>query len=286
MKLKKFPEKRVVITGAGSGLGRTLALKFAKMGWRVLIADINMDRANESVKQVNAAGGKGLAVKCDVTQWDQVLNLAKVAESKWGGADIIVNNAGVPGLGFVEKIPLEDWRWIIDINLMGVIHGCKAFLPVFKRQGYGHIVNISSAAGFSSLSEMGPYNVTKAGVISLTETLRMELVKEKINASVVCPSFFKTNLMDQVRYTDESQVVRTDGFFRFSMGTANGVSRHIIRSIKKNRLYVITQPDAKFYWALKRHFPNLYIRMVGFLLSSGILDKILSIGRKKVLDKS
>ena len=158
--MKLFPEKRVVITGAGSGLGRALAVEFAKKEWKVLVSDVNMDGAEETVKQVNDAGGQGFAIPCDVTQWEQVEKLADSAVSKWGGVDIIVNNAGVLNVGPMEKIRLEDWRWIIDINLMGVIHGCKAFIPVFKKQGSGHIVNIASAAGFSALAEMGPYNVT------------------------------------------------------------------------------------------------------------------------------
>lgn len=271
----KYPNKRVVITGSGSGLGRTLALKFAKLGWKVLISDMFLDRAKETEKLVNEAGGTGLAVGCDVTKWEEVLNLAKVAEKEWGGADIIVNNAGVPGVGVMEDIPLEDWRWIIDINLMGVIHGCKAFLPMFKKQGIGHIVNISSAAGIVSLAEMGPYNVTKAGVISLSETLRVELFGTKIGVTVVCPTFFKTNLLDQMRCTNEKQIARAQGFFKFSLGTANSVSRHIIRSIKRNRLYVVTQVDAKLSWKMKRYMPQSFYTLMGYVDKSGLLDKIL-----------
>jgi NAD(P)-dependent dehydrogenase (short-subunit alcohol dehydrogenase family) len=275
--MKKFPNKRVVITGAGSGLGRALSLEFAKLGWKILVADINMDRADETLKLVEKAGGQGISVCCDVTQWEQVKNLADVAVSTWGGADIIVNNAGVPSVGFMEDIPLEDWRWIIDINLMGVIHGCKAFIPLFKKQGGGHIVNTASAAGFCSLAEMGPYNVTKAGVISLSETLRMEMAYQNIGITVVCPTFFKTNLMDQFRCTDKKQVERANGFFRFSLGTAEGVGRHIIRCIRKNRLYAVTQPDAKMYWFMKRHMPNFYFKMLSFVYGRGILDKVLGV---------
>ncbi len=274
---KKYPNKRVVITGAGSGLGRTLALKFARLGWKILISDLFIERAMETEEMVKEAGGQGLSVGCDVTKWEDVLNLAQTAEKEWGGADIIINNAGVPGVGIMEDIPIEDWRWIIDINLMGVIYGCKAFLPMFKRQGSGHIVNTASAAGIVSLAEMGPYNVTKAGVISLSETLRMELAGKKIGVTVVCPTFFKTNLMDQARYTDEKQLARAQGFFKFALGTSNSVSRHIMRSIKKNRLYVVTQIDAKLYWKMKRYIPYIYFKLMGFVYSSGLLDKVLGV---------
>lgn len=275
--MKKFPEKRVVITGAGSGLGRALAIEFAKLYWNIMVADVNMEGADKTVKLVEKAGGEGFAVQCDVTQWEDVKNLADAAVSKWGGVDIIVNNAGVLNVGVMEKVKLEDWRWIIDINLMGVIHGCKAFIPLFKKQGKGHVVNIASAAGFCAMAEMGPYNVTKAGVISLSETLRPELAYQNIGVTVSCPTFFKTNLMDQTRSTDKKSYNRMDAFFNKSMGSAEGVSRHIIKCVKKNKTYAVTQPDAKFWWFLKRHFPNFYIKLQSFVFGRGILDKAMGV---------
>lgn len=275
--MKKFPKKRVVITGSGGGLGRALAIEFAKQQWKVLVSDVNMDGAEETVKQVNEAGGEGFAVSCDVTQFKQVEKLSESAVSKWGGVDIIVNNAGVLNVGVMEKIKLEDWRWIIDINLMGVIHGCKAFIPIFKKQGSGHVVNIASAAGFCAMAEMSPYNVTKAGVISLSETLRPELKYQNIGVTVVCPSFFPTNLMDRIRSSNQKAHNRMDAFFNKSMGSAESVSRHIIKSVKKNKTYVVTQPDAKFWWFLKRHFPNFYIKFGSFVFGRGILDKAMGV---------
>lgn len=279
--MKKFPNKRVVITGAGSGLGRTLAIDFSKQGWRVGVSDILMERAEETVDMVNAEGGRGMAFQCDVAQWDQVSSMAQAVVSAWEGVDIVVNNAGIVSVGVMEKIPLEDWQWIIGINLMGVIHGCKAFVPIFKKQGAGHIVNIASSAGIASLSEMAPYNVTKAGVISLSETLKMELFGDNIGVTVVCPTFFKTNLMDQARYTDRSQLDRAAAQFDKSKTTAEDVSRHIIRSIEKNRLYVLTQIDARLVWKMKRYFPELFFRLMGFLFSRGYIDKSLGVQRKE-----
>lgn len=275
--MKRFPKKRVVITGSGSGLGRSMALDFAKMGWKVLVNDIDMERAKETEKAAIDAGGQAVAVKCDVTQWEDVENLAKTAEDNWGGADIIVNNAGVPGVGFVEKIPPEDWRWIIDINLMGVVYGCKAFIPVFKKEGGGHIVNIASSAGIATLPEMGPYNVTKAGVISLSETLRTELSKDKIGVTVACPTFFKTNLMDQCRYTDQHQMDMANALFDKSWCEAEDVSRHIIKRVRKRKLYALKQIDAKFAWRFKRLFPEAYYKMLGFVYKRGYMDKALGV---------
>lgn len=275
--MRKFPEKRVVITGAGSGLGRTLALDFAKLGWRVAVSDINRERAEETALDVNSAGGTGLAVCCNVASLEDIEKLSRTVTEQWGGADIIVNNAGVPVSGFVDKITMEDWKWEIDINLLGVIHGCRTFIPIFKRQGGGHIVNIASAAGICSLAEMGPYNVTKAGVISLSETLRVELSGENIGVSVVCPTFFKTNLLDQYRYTDDHQLKMASAFIAKSLCTAEDVSRHVIRSISKNRLYVVTQPDARFYWLMKRLMPQTFYSIMGWVYRKKYLDKALGI---------
>lgn len=275
--MKRFPRKRIIITGAGSGLGKTLALDFAKLGWNVAVSDIHTQRAKETLRQVEDAGGTGIALHCDVARWEDVKKLADTVADQWGGADIIVNNAGVPVVGFVEKIPVKDWRWIISINLMGVVHGCKAFIPIFQRQGAGHIVNIASSAGIVSLAEMAPYNVTKAGVISLSETLRAELSGRNIGVTVVCPTFFKTNLMEQARYTDDHQIKMAKAFFEKSMCTVQDVSRHIIRSVKKNRLYVLTQIDAKIYWRFKRFFPQLFHEFIGLVYRKKFLDKSLGI---------
>lgn len=266
-----------MITGAGSGLGRALAVEFAKRHWKVLVSDVNMEGAARTVELVNESGGEGYALQCDVTQYSEVENLADRAVSKWGGADIIVNNAGVLNVGPMEKIKCEDWRWIIDINLMGVIHGCKTFIPLLKKQGSGHVVNIASAAGFCTMPEMGPYNVTKAGVISLSETLRPELTYNNIGVTVICPSFFKTNLMDQTRYSEKKAYNRMDAFFQRSKASAEDVSRHIIRSVEKNKMYAIFHSDARFWWSLKRHFPTFYLKLAGFLCGRGIFDKVLGV---------
>jgi NAD(P)-dependent dehydrogenase (short-subunit alcohol dehydrogenase family) len=276
--MDRFKTKTVVITGAGSGFGRGLAVDFAKLGWKVAVSDINMERAEDSVRLVNGSGGQGIAIRCDVTKPEEVQGLADAVVSKWGTVDIIINNAGVPVLGFMEKITLEDWRFEIDVMLMSVIYGCRTFIPIFKKQGWGHIVNTASSAGICSLPEMSPYNVTKAGVISLSETLRGELKGSNIGVTVVCPTFFKTNLMDQARSTDERQLKMGEAFFnKFSFGTVESVSRATLKAIKKNKLYVLPQPDSKLFWFMKRMTPNTYYNVNAFLYSRGILDKILGI---------
>jgi NAD(P)-dependent dehydrogenase (short-subunit alcohol dehydrogenase family) len=275
--MERFKTKTVVITGAGSGFGRGLAMDFARMGWKVAVSDISIDRAEETVRLMDG-NSRGLAIACDVTKPEEVQSLADTVLSTWGSVDIIINNAGVPVVGFMDKVSLEDWRFEIDIMLMSVIYGCRTFIPIFKKQGRGHIVNVASSAGIVSLPEMAPYNVTKAGVISLSETLRSELKGSNIGVTVVCPTFFKTNLMDQARCTDERQLKMANAFFcKFSFGTVESVTKATLKAIDKNRLYVLPQPDSKLYWFMKRMTPNTFFNVNGFLYARGILDKILGI---------
>lgn len=251
--MDRFKTKIVVITGAGSGLGKGLALEFAKLGWHVAVCDIIKERANETVHLVDAAGGRGLACNCDVTKPEDVESLANIIMSTWGAVDILVNNAGIPVAGYMEKISLEDWRFEIDSMLMSVIYGCRTFIPIFKKQGRGHIVNTASSAGIVCLPEYAPYSTTKAAVIGLSETLYAELAKSRIGVTVVCPTFFKTNLMDKGRCTDERQIAMTNAWFdKFSFGTTESVACSTLKAIKKNRLYVLPQPDAKLAWIGKR----------------------------------
>lgn len=276
--MERFRNRVVAITGAGSGLGRGLAMEFAKLGWKVAVSDIDSRRADESARLVQKSGGQALAFTCDVTRCEDVESLADRMISQWGAADIIINNAGVPVAGYMEKIPLEDWRYELDVLLMGAIHGCRTFIPIFREQGRGHIVNVASAAGFVSLAEMSPYNVAKAGTISLSESLRIELKGSGIGVTVVCPTFFKTNLMDHARYTDEHQLKMFTAFFeKFSFGTVESVGRATMRAIRKNRLYAVPQWDARLAWLTKRIAPHVFYGVGGLLYSRGILDRILGI---------
>lgn len=276
--MDRFKTKTAIITGAGSGFGRGLSLAFANLGWKVACADINTARAEETAELVSRAGGQALAIKCDVTKSEEVENLAAAVFAKWNSADIVINNAGVPVIGIMERIPVEDWKYEIDIMLMSVIYGCRTFIPAFKKQGWGHIVNTASAAGICCLPEMGPYNTTKAAVIALSETLRSELKGFNIGVTAVCPTFFKTNLMDQARSTDEHQLKMADAFFnRFSFGTIESVTKKTMKAIQKNKLYVIPQPDAKIVRFLKRMTPQIHHDFTGFLYSRGIMDKILGV---------
>jgi NAD(P)-dependent dehydrogenase (short-subunit alcohol dehydrogenase family) len=254
-----FPTNpRAVVTGAGSGLGRALALNLARRGGRILVADINVASADETVRLAKAAGGDGVACSCDVTRVADLERVAAEADGRWGGVDILVNNAGVAAAGLVGEQSLDDWAWIVGINLWGVIHGCHVFAPRFRAQRSGYVLNVASAAGFVSLPEMASYNVTKAGVISLSETLCSELGASGVRVSVLCPSFFKTNLMNTFRSPGDRQRAMAENLFRRSRATADEVAASGLAGLEAGRLYIVPHADAKRAWWLKRMNPGFY----------------------------
>jgi len=271
-----FPvSPRTVITGAGSGLGRALAVQLARRRGRILVTDIDLAAAEETVRLVEAAGGEAAAMVCDVTEVDAVEAAAAEVERRWGGADILVNNAGVAAGGLVGEQSLDDWRWIVGINLWGVIHGCHVFAPRFRKRGSGYILNVASAAGFVSLPEMASYNVTKAGVIALSETLWGELSGCGVQVSVACPSFFKTEIMNAFRSPSGRQRVMAANLFRRSHSTADDVAAAALAGLESGAFYVVPHSEGKLAWRLKRFNPALYLAGLRGLLYSFGLDRQL-----------
>jgi NAD(P)-dependent dehydrogenase (short-subunit alcohol dehydrogenase family) len=174
--------------------------------------------------------------------------------------------------GNADPAAVDDWDKVIDVDLKSVIYGCRIFIPMFKRQGQGHIVNMASAAGFVALPEMGPYNVAKAGVIGLSETLRTELAKHNIGVTVLMPTFFRTNLTEEGIAPEERNLQWGKKMVNEAKYTAEQVVKKTMTAIEKNRLYVVPQFDGRQFWFLKRHTPNVYSKLVGFMYKHG-LDK-------------
>jgi NAD(P)-dependent dehydrogenase (short-subunit alcohol dehydrogenase family) len=252
-------KERIVITGGGSGLGRALALDYARAGWRVAVLDRHGDSAAAVAGEIEAAGGKALAFTCDVTDGAAVAAAATAVGRGWHGLDLLVNNAGIAGSGTVVETPEEDWRRIMEVNLFGVATVCRAFIPTMIRAGSGHVVNIASAAGFVSPPGVAAYNVSKAAVISLSETLRVELAPHGIGVSVVCPSFFKTNLLDEFSGSEESrQMARR--LMEKSPLDAGDVARLIRRGVGKREFMIVPHAEARGVLLLKRLSPDLFFR--------------------------
>lgn len=253
-------DKRIFITGGASGLGKAMALRFGKAGWKVCIADLHEARGAETLAEL---GANGLFLRCDVTKEEDLRAASDTLQSRWGGVDVVVNNAGVAQAGAIEDVSIDNWRWIIDINLLGVVRGCKVFTPVFKRLGRGHFVNVASMAGLLDVPMMSSYNATKAAVVSLSETLHNELADANIAVSVVCPSFFKTNLGDSLRTTDPTMRTTMARLLERSPITAEDIADDVFRAVEKKEFYILPHAEGRKAWFLKRFLPrDIYAKVM------------------------
>lgn len=243
-----------VVTGGGGGLGRSIVLDLARRGARVLVSDLDGPAAEQVASEVRARGGRADAMICDVAKLDDVEALARRADDLFGATDLLVNNAGVAAAGPMGEMPIDDWRWVIDVDLWGPIHGCHTWIPRMKRRGRGHLLNVASIAGVASAPMMGPYNVAKAGVISLSETLAAELEKDGIGVTVLCPFFFQTNVMKSSRRTGPVTTMgaAAEKLMRDSKLSADDVARIALDACEDGKLYCMAHREAKAIWAMKR----------------------------------
>lgn len=258
---------RVLISGAGSGLGRACARAFAARGARVIASDLREEAAAQTAAELQARGTEALAIGLDVTDdasWSRAI--ARI-QSDWGGVDVLVNNAGVATAGTVEDSPLSQWQWVLDINLLGCVRGARAVIPGMRAQGRGHIVNVASFAGIANPPAMASYNAAKAAVISLSETLRFEL-HPQVGVSVACPSFFKTDLVNSGRgqIAEEAQDAAPQmmrivaRLMEKATVTAEDVAGDIVASVEDGRFLVISHADARNHARVKRLSPEWYFR--------------------------
>lgn len=250
---------RVFVTGGASGLGRAIAERYAKDGARVLIGDVHEKRMEETVA---AIGPNARSIRCDVTKEEDLMAAARWCEETWGGVDIVVNNAGVAASGPIEATSMADWEWIVNINLLGVVRGCKAFVPMLKRQKGGHIVNVASMAGLINPPGAAAYNATKAAVVSISETLRVELAGDNIQIHVLCPAFVRTNLLENFRGANEdSERVTRRLVSRAKMGPAE-VAQMVHRGVARGDFHILTHSEGKQAWLFKRFAPGaLFVRV-------------------------
>ncbi|SHQ95189.1 SDR family NAD(P)-dependent oxidoreductase [Mycobacteroides abscessus] len=194
MRVNPSEPRLVVVTGAGSGIGRATAIRFAKRGAHVVVTDLDLDTADETVDLILAMGRNASAVQLDVTDPAHWADVARYVSIEYGVPDVLVNNAGIALGGPFLKLTPADWDRLLSVNLMGVVHGCRVFGEQMVERGSGHIVNIASAAAFTPTAVMAPYSVSKAGVKMLTECLRLELGPKGVGVSAICPGFINTNI--------------------------------------------------------------------------------------------
>jgi NAD(P)-dependent dehydrogenase (short-subunit alcohol dehydrogenase family) len=259
-----------VVTGAGSGIGAAFATELARRGGRVVCSDINEVTAAQTVSAITDNGGDAIAIPCDVTKFDDVRELAVQSESWFGAAPtLVINNAGVGSGGApIGELPLDDWHWVLGINLWGPIHGCHVFAPILRSAEPSNrprgIINVASAAAFGAAPSMAAYNVSKAGTLSLSETLAAELSSTAVKVTVLCPTFVKTNIIESGRIPDQTTQF-ANKIMRWIGLSPEKVARVCLDAHDRGELYCMPQIEAKIGWNIKRLVPGTYTRGMGLV---------------------
>ena len=236
--------RRVLVTGGASGLGAALARAFSARGYRVLVCDI---------AQAADLPAHAEFQHLDVTSDEDWRAAAERVMRDWGGLDVLINNAGIATGGRIDVADLTEWQRAVEVNLLGAVRGCRTFVPVFKTQGSGAIVNVASLAGLVHPPAMGSYTATKAGVVALSETLRHELHPWGIDVHVVCPGFFQTNLAASVDSADPLTSSLTQSLIGRSTLTADDIAAEVLRGMSDGEHVILTDSEGRTAVAAKTH---------------------------------
>ncbi len=258
--------KVAVITGAASGIGRATAVALAREGARVAIADVDRAGLAETATLVAAIGGQASTYLLDVSSRDAVYAFAQEIEAQFGGADIVINNAGIAQVATVEDLPYEDFELVMNIDFWGMVYGSKAFLPQLRKKGEGHIVNVSSIFGLFSVPTQAAYNSAKFAIRGFTEALRHEMRGSGIVVSCVHPGGVKTNVMRNARFLQGVQTSEREqavsGFDKLARTTPDRAAQVIIKGIRKNNPRILIGMDARIVDWLVRLLPASYGKLM------------------------
>jgi short-subunit dehydrogenase len=265
MDVRTLNGKTVLITGAASGIGRATALACARRGARLMVCDLNEAALEQVAGELRGHGVTVLARRADVASRDDMAALAEAVHGEVEAADLLINNAGVAiGGGFLHTA-LDDWDWIVSINLIGVVHGCHFFIPAMVRRGSGHVVNVASSASFVASSPLAAYSATKFAVLGLSEALREELEPTGVGVTAVCPGLINTPITRAARMrgpaaTEAARQRLVDAYNRRNYGPER-VAAGILRAVQRNRAVAPIAPEAWALYYLKRFAPWLVARL-------------------------
>jgi NAD(P)-dependent dehydrogenase (short-subunit alcohol dehydrogenase family) len=252
--MRELTGRVAVVTGAGSGIGRGMALAFAEANMRVVVSDIEIAEAEKVASEIRATGKEALAVHTDVSKRQSVEELAERAYRELGSVELLCNNAGVSVFGPLDEQTDNDWRWVLSVNLEGVVNGLQAFVPRMKAQsGPKHVVNTASVAGIAALPGLGVYTATKYAVVGISETLRQEGARHELGCSVLCPGGVSTNILTcernrpaelgQSRPRREPAAVAADILSRAR--DPLWVGRRVRVGVENDEAYIFTDPRTR-----------------------------------------
>ncbi|MDT7565909.1 MAG: hypothetical protein QOG76_4533 [Pseudonocardiales bacterium] len=262
--MKNFTDRVAVITGAGSGIGRALALDLAGRGARLALSDVDEVAVADTAARCEKLGVQARGYQLDVSDRAAMTAHADQVVAEFGRVNLMVNNAGVALMATVEDMSYEDFDWIVGINFWGVVHGTKAFLPHLIASGDGHLVNISSVFGFVGVPTQSAYNATKFAVRGFTEALRQEMLLEKRRVGVSCvhPGGIRTNIARDARAPENStSQQRANDFSRIARTTPEQAAKTILRGVERKRARILIGPDAYVFDAAPRLLGSGYQRL-------------------------
>ena len=256
--MEQLSGKVAVVTGAASGIGRAMAGRWCEEGMKVVLADVEEGALAVAEKELSSGGAEVLAVRTDVSKGEDMDALAAAAIDRFGAVHIVCNNAGVGGGGLAQQLTEKDWQWVLGVNLWGVIHGQRVFLPILMEQNEGHVVNTASVAGLVTSPFMSPYCASKFAVVAMSECLQKELAMQgsHVGVSVLCPGFVNTQIADSDR--NRPAELQRDGEVADEFGMremlrqvvaagmpCEDVAGCVADAVTNNRFYVLTHPELK-----------------------------------------
>lgn len=264
-----FKDKVCVVTGAGSGIGRALALTLAEFGAQVIACDIDRTRLDATVAEIQTAGGKIDSKIVNVADRDMVFDFAEQVATKHGGADVVINNAGIAQIASVDKLSADDLKLVMDVDFWGVVNGTQAFLPQLQAKGAGRIANISSIFGLVGIPKQAAYNAAKFAVLGFTEALRHEMADTDIGISTVHPGGIRTNIIRNARLVqgsdEESRHAEIiENFDQIARTEPSQAAQIILRGIVKRKARILIGVDALIVDIIRRIFPTHYLRLLPF----------------------
>ncbi|CAN5612608.1 SDR family oxidoreductase [soil metagenome] len=251
--------RNVLVTGAGSGLGLALATRFAARGDAVACIDLHGERAESACAALPGTGHA--AFVADVGDDASMAALRDAVLAQGRPPDVLVNNAGIASGGSLLEAGMDEWREVLEVNLLGVVRGCQAFLPGMLERGHGQVLNIASFAALAGAPGIMSYGVAKGGVLTLSEQLRAELHGSGVSVSVACPAFFQTNLLEHWRGSERMKGQAAKMMQR-SPDTLDEVADHVFAALERGVFLILPTRGAALRWRLRRWLPSLYFRQL------------------------